>query len=113
MLDGKVIGLNAGETAWVYNGDEIELQMEQHVVEFNYPYSTFYLKLLANPEPFLVDTMEQSALPAPTDQNKRGFGDPDSRGLVTREEAAVGKVQWFTRTLCFKGRNPYFKESFK
>ncbi|HLF63267.1 MAG TPA: caspase family protein [Saprospiraceae bacterium] len=111
MLDGKVIGLNPSETAWIYNGGEMELDLEQHVVDFNYAHSVFYLKLLANPDPFQVDTLEQSALPAPAIQNRRGAEAPAARGIKTREENEVQKAQWFTHTLCFKGRNPYYQET--
>lgn len=111
MLDGKVVGLNPDEDVWIQNGDALELDLEQHVVDFNYPHSIFYLKLLANPEPFQVDTLEQSGIPAPVDDTKRGFDDTTaSKGLKTREEKAVKDAQWFTRTLCFKGRNPFFKD---
>ncbi len=110
MLDGKVIGLNPNESAWIHNGDVIDLDLEQHVVDFNYAHSIFYLKLLANPEPFQVDVLEQSALPAPVKSIRRGHDEATSKGVKTREDKAVKKVQWFTRTLCFKGRNPQFKE---
>jgi hypothetical protein len=108
MLDGKIIGLNTGQTAWVYNGNDIELDLEPHIVDFNYEYSIFYLKLLACVNPFQVETLEQSALPAPSLQQQKGTDDLVNRGIVTRTEQAENNIEWFTRTVCFKGRNPNY-----
>jgi len=110
ILDGKVIGLNAGETAWINNGDVMELELEPHVVEFDYPQSVFYLKLIAGTKFFLVESLEQSALPAPQKSTPRG-SDTHQRGIKTRREKPEKNVSWFTRTVCFKGRNPHYKNN--
>ena len=108
MLDSKVIGISPGETAWILNGSAIELDLENHVIDFNYEYSIFYLKLLACTKSFQVDTLEQSALPAPRLSNKKGDESPTKHKFKTREENAEKSINWFTRTLCFKGRNPKY-----
>lgn len=112
ILDGKMIGLNVGETGWINNGDTLEIELEKHVVDFNYPYSIFYLKLLAATTPFQIDTLEQSALPAPELKIDRGFRRTSRTDVKTRVETPENKVSWFTRTMCFKGRNPYYQNSF-
>jgi hypothetical protein len=109
MLDGKVVGLNSSESAWVYNGDVIELDLERHVVDFNFEFSIFYLKLLVNPQPFAIDSLEQSPLPTPQQTTGRGIDQEAQRGLKTRKEEAVEVSNWFTRTICFKGRNPHYR----
>lgn len=104
MLDGKVVGLNPGETAWIFNGNAIELTLEPHIVEYNYPSSDFYLKLFASPRAFTVDVFEQAPLPSPSgnqgtdeENTKRGF---KLKGKV-KEEAP-----WFTYTVCVRMKNP-------
>ena len=109
ILDGKVIGLNAGETAWINNGDTMELELEPHVVEFDYPQSVFYLKLIASTKSFQVETLEQSSLPPPDKRIARGADTKNQRGIKTRREKPEKNVSWFTRTVCFKGRNPHYK----
>jgi len=111
MLDGKVIGLSPGETTWINNGDVVELDLEPYIVDFNYEYSIFYLKLLAGTKLFQVETLEQSPLPAPSLRSKKGDGDSAVRGLKTRTEKAEKNVNWFTGTICFKGRNPHYSSS--
>ncbi len=110
MLDGKVIGVDRNQSAWVLNGADIELELEKQVTDFNYRYSEFYLKLMAHTEPFLVDAIEQSPLPAPVHGQTRGAAEATSKGIKTRQEKPVEAVNWFTHTLCFKGRNPQYKE---
>lgn len=109
ILDGKVIGLNGGETAWINNGDTMELELEPHVVEFDYPHSVFYLKLIAGKKVFQVESLEQSSLPAPGVRIARGENTKNARGIKTRKERPERNVSWFTRTVCFKGRNPHYK----
>jgi hypothetical protein len=104
MLDNKVVGLAPGQIAWALNGKEIELDLEPHVIKYNYPYSTFYLKLVAGPEPFAVEMMELSPLPAPGGNLRRGESGGDE--MIGKE--VVKNIPWFTRTLCFKGINPYY-----
>jgi hypothetical protein len=105
MLDGKVIGLNPGETAWLQNGQALELDLEEHIVEFNFPASVFYLKLIASVDAFQIEPLEQSGLPPPSNRIGRGFEEL-TRGVKIKEEQAIGEVDWFTRTLCFRGKLP-------
>ncbi len=108
MLDDKVVGLSGGETTWVYNGDDIELDLESHIIDFNYEYSVFYLKLLACIDPFQVETLEQGPLPAPSLRQHKGDDTAISRGVKTRSERAENNINWFTRTVCFKVHNPLY-----
>ena len=109
MLDGKVAGLGPGESAWIHNGQPVELDLEEHIVAFNYPVSVFYLKLLANVTSFQTEVFEQAPLPPPRKSIDRGV-DGAARGIKMREEEAVKEVEWFTRAICFKGRNPNYIE---
>ena len=111
MLDGKVIRLSPGDTAWIDNGNEIVLDLEPHIIDFRYEYSIFYLKLMACIHPFQVETLEQSPLPPPNLRQAKGEGGSASRGIKTRTESAENKLNWFTRTICFKGRNPFYTPS--
>lgn len=110
ILIGKVIGLNPGETAWINNGDIVEFELEPHIVQYNYPHSIFYLKLISSTTPFQVETLEQSPLPSPAINNTRGDLDLSGRGIKTSGINPDKKISWFTRTVCFKGRNPNFQQ---
>lgn len=110
-VDGKVSGLNPGEVGWVYHGRELVLDLEKHVTEFQFPHSIFYLKLLACPDPFSIEHLEQSPLPAPTRRMHRGKESVKRNEITTRGEQAAGGVEWFARTLCIKVRNPHFISS--
>ncbi len=108
LLDGKVIPLNPGESAWVFNGENIELTLEDHVREFNFKYSKSTFKLIANLEPFSIRSMEQAPLPAPSKSRTRGTRMAATRGIVTKDEAGIEPIQWFTNTVELKIKNPKY-----
>ena len=110
ILIGKVIGLNPGETAWINNGDVVEFELEPHIVQYNYPHSIFYLKLISSTTPFQVETLEQSPLPSPVINNTRADSDLAFNEIKTSGRNPDKKISWFTRTVCFKGRNPNFQQ---
>lgn len=107
MLDGKVVGLAPGETTWIFNGETIELDLEPHIVEYNYPSSDFYLKVFASTKPFTVDIFEQAPLPSPSTIAEEGIG---AKKGFRRKEKHNEDVSWFTFTVGVRAKNPMYRE---
>ena len=106
LLDGKVLGISPGESAWVFNGQELQLTLEDHVKVFNMPASETYIKLIANKDEFRVESLELEALPAPTRECEREDEEDATRGLTMPSTRSVEEIPWFTRTIMLRLRNP-------
>jgi hypothetical protein len=108
LFSGKVTKLepfaNNGQV-WVFDGSNIPLLYEEAVEYFNHPDSTTYFKLIVSREEFLVDTLEQTALPdpalliKPTRSMERG---------ITRPQNNADADAWITLLYTLRIANPRF-----
>ena len=108
LLDGKVLGIGQDEKAWVFNGQNLPLNIEKHVREFKMPESVSYIKLVANMEEFRVEALEMEALPAPTRSLEPETKGLDTRGLEMPGTRRVETIPWFTRTIALRIKNPEY-----
>lgn len=104
MLEELTIGLDPGESVWAYEGDDIELDLPQQIVKYNWPESVTYFKLIANTQDFDVTLLEQGPLPAPTET--RGAG----RNIKLRKKGKPNAKDWTTRLITLRVPNPHYKE---
>jgi hypothetical protein len=104
LLPQGAIGIEPGKSAWVDEGDYLELDYEEQVEEHNWPFSTTYFKLIASTVFMDVNALEMDALPSPLEGIKRAGREE------AVEEEPESKEDWITRLLCLQLRNPNYKE---
>ena len=104
LLPQGAIGIEPGKSAWVDEGDYLELDYEEQVEAHNWPFSTTYFKLIASTVFMDVNALEMDALPSPLEGIKRAGREE------AVEEEPESKEDWITRLLCLQLRNPNYKE---
>ncbi len=104
-LDGSTAEGKAGGSVWVFDGNDIELELERGVEVFHWPYSETYLKLIASREDVDIRALGQEELPDPS-----GLSEGGSRGIKkqVKTEQKVEADAWMTRTMVLRLPNPNY-----
>ena len=105
LLPQGTIGLDPGHSAWIAEGDFLELEYEAQVEHHNWKYSITYFKLIANTAFNDISKLQLGALPSPMEGISRA-GRAD-RARQTQPNAN----DWITRLLCLKLRNPKYVDT--
>jgi hypothetical protein len=105
MLEELTVGLDPGESVWAYEGDDIELDLPEQIVKFNWPESVTYFKLIANTQDFDVTLLEQGPLPAPTEATRAA-----GRNIKLRKKGNPQAKDWTTRLITLRVPNPHYEQ---
>lgn len=97
LLQGQVLELPSGESAWARGGNAIKLKIEDYIPQMGWEQEVFYVQLIMSEEPFDISLYAQKGLEAPLKRSgaKRGI-----------EEDLDSGLDWRTRLLEFRLKMP-------
>lgn len=102
LFGEPLIFLEPGESAWAFEGGDVEMDLPEHIVDFNWPNSFTWLKFMVSTQEFDPAVFDQDPLPTPNEGETRGIK------LVT--PVKMNATDWTTRLVQIRMPNPEFKE---
>ncbi len=73
LFTGNAGSIHPQQGNMVNSGNAITMEMAQHVLDFNHPECEFYMKLIADNQPFDVYDLEQPPLPIPRKPHQKAY----------------------------------------
>lgn len=102
LLGEPVVFLEPGESAWAFEGGDVEMDFAPYIAALNWPNSFVWLKFIISTSEFDPAVFDQDALPMPTDG--------DTRGIKLHTPAKVNASDWTTRLVTIRMPNPEYQE---
>lgn len=102
LFGEPVVFLEPGESAWAFDGGDVEMDLPEHITAFNWPNSFTWLKFMVSTQEFDPAVFDQEPLPMPTDG--------DTRGIKLATPAKVKASDWTTQLVRIRMPNPEFEE---
>lgn len=102
LLGEPIVFLDPGESAWAFDGGDVEFDLAPHITILNHPNSYVWLKFIVSTQEFDPAVFDQEPLPMVTDRQ--------TRGIKLATPAKFNANDWTTELITIRMPNPEYQE---